>query len=232
MATAPLGRPIQKFRTAPELLHALSDLVNVLRSLYLDAGIIHRNIAIKNLVIAPQRSTDGPKTPKGVLVDFDQALDLRNACAEQPQPLVGSDGFMAIGILSGQRHTYRHDLESLFYVFLWLVIGNDYEHADASDILEGLPRTSRLWKWCSLDLYSVGRAKAADMSTEGFLAILDEFSADFAHLRGLAIELHALVFPVRDGRIFTGTETEQVVVEGLYTAMADAFRWGALALQN
>ncbi|KAK4140596.1 uncharacterized protein C8A04DRAFT_39750 [Dichotomopilus funicola] len=228
VATAPLGRPIQKFTSIPELLHALSDLVKALRSLYVDAGIIHRDIAIKNLFLAPHRSsTDGPK---GVLIDFDQALDLATASPEQP--LVGSDGFMAIGILSGQRHTYRHDLESLFYVFLWFAIGNDHEHDDACDILEGLPKTSRLWKWCSLDFRSVGRAKAADMSPKGFEAILDEFSADFAPLRGVAWELHALIFPLRDGRVFTGTDTEQVAVEGLYTAMADAFERGVLAPQN
>ncbi|KAH6627201.1 hypothetical protein B0J18DRAFT_489949 [Chaetomium sp. MPI-SDFR-AT-0129] len=228
VATAPLGRPSQKFTSIPELLHALSDLVQALRSLYLDAGIIHRDIAIKNLVLAPQRSnTDGPN---GVLIDFDQALDV--ATASPKQPLVASNGFMAIGILSGQRHTYRHDLESLFYVFLWFAIGNDHEHDDACDILERLPKTSRLWKWCSLDFRAVAQAKAADMSPEGFEAILEEFSPDFAPLRGLAKELHALIFPLQEGRVFTGTDTEQGAVEGLYAAMADAFERGALVLQN
>lgn len=218
VATAPLGRPIQQFTSIHELLEVLCDLVKALRSLYMDGRIIHRDIAIKNVVITSRHSAD---SPKGVLIDFDQALDLDNVRAVEP--LVGSDGFMAIGILSGKPHTYRHDLESLFYVFLWFAIGNDHEHDDAYDILGGLPKTSRLWKWCSMDFRSVGRAKAADMSPEGFLGILGEFSADFAPLRGLAKELHALVFPVRDGKIFTGTETEQVAVERLYNGMADAF---------
>jgi len=226
-ATAPLGRPIQKFTSVPELLEALRDLVKALRSLDVDARIIHRDIAIKNLIITSQRSAD---SPKGVLIDFDQALDVDNPPAVER--MVGSDGFMAIGILSGKRHTYRHDLESIFYVFLWFAIGNDHEHDDAYDILDGLPKTSRLWKWCSLDFGSVGREKAVDMSPEGFSALLDEFSADFAPLRGLAKELHALLFPLRDGRVFTGTETEQVAVERLYNGMADAFNRRALALQN
>ncbi|KAH6637139.1 hypothetical protein F5144DRAFT_647085 [Chaetomium tenue] len=227
VATAPLGRPIQKFTSIAELLETLRDLVKALRSLYLDARIIHRDIAIKNLVIAPQSSADNPK---GVLIDFDQALDVDNARAMEP--MVGSDGFMAIGILTGKRHTYRHDLESLFYVFLWFAIANDHENDNAYDILEGLPKTSRLWKWCSMDFGAVGREKAADMTPEGFSALLDEFSADFAPLRGLAKELHAPIFSLRDGKIFTGTETDQAAVERLYDEMEDAFNKGASALQN
>ncbi|KAJ8058528.1 hypothetical protein OCU04_012711 [Sclerotinia nivalis] len=205
----------------------LRDLVKALQSLYVNARILHRNIAIKNLIITPQHSAD---SPKGVLLDFNFALDLDNV--RPIEPMVGSDGFMAIGILSGQRHTYRHDLESLFYVFLWIAIANDRVHDEANDILKGIPKTSRLWKWCTMDFGAVGRDKAADMRPEGFEGILDEFSSDFASLRGLAKELHALIFPVRDGKIFTGTETDQVAVQRVYDGMADAFNRSALAFQG
>ena len=30
--------------------------------------------------------------------------------------------FMTIEVLEGRAHTYRHDLESFFYVFLWVII--------------------------------------------------------------------------------------------------------------
>lgn len=225
VATTPLGRPVRQYTSIPELLEVLRDLVKALQSLYVNARILHRDVAIKNLIITPQHSADGPK---GVLIDFNYALDLDNA--RPIEPMVGSDGFMAIGILLGQRHTYRHDLESLFYVFLWIAIANDRVHDEANDILEGMPKTSRFWKWCTMDFGAVGRDKAADMSPEGFEGILGEFSPDFASLRGLAKELHALIFPVRDGEIFTGTETDQVAVQKLYDGMADAFDRSALAL--
>jgi len=93
----------------------------------------HRDVAIKNVIITSQHSVD---SPKGVLIDFDQTLDLDNI--RFAEPLVGSDGFMAIGI-SGKPHTSRHDLESLFYVFLWFAIWNDYEHDNTYNILKGLP---------------------------------------------------------------------------------------------
>ncbi|KAK0703969.1 hypothetical protein B0T26DRAFT_744601 [Lasiosphaeria miniovina] len=210
VATTPLGRPIRQYTSITELLEVLRDLVKALPSLYVDARILHRDVAIKNLIITPQYSADGPK---GVLIDFNYALDLDNA--RPIEPMVGSDGFMAIGILRGQRHTYRHDLESLFYVFLWIAIANDRVRDEANDILKGMPKASRLWKWCTMDFGAVGRDKAADMSPEGFEGILGEFSSDFAPLQGLAKELHALIFPVRDGEIFTVTETDQTYAEDL-----------------
>lgn len=225
VATTPLGRPIREYTSIPELLEVLRDLVKALQSLCVNARILHRDVAIKNLIITPQHSADGPK---GVLVDFNYALDLDNA--RPIEPMVGSDGFMAIGILLGQRHTYRHDLESLFCVFLWIAIANDRVRDEANDILEGMPKTSRFWKWCTMDFGAVGRDKAADMSPEGFEGFLGEFSSDFASLQGLAKELHALILPVRDGEIFTGTETDQVAVQKLYDGMADAFDRSALAL--
>lgn len=228
VATAPLGVPIQNFTSIRELLEVLGDLVKALRSLYVDGRMLHRDISIKNLVINTSQSS--ADSPKGLLSNFDLALDLEDVRAVEP--MVGSDGFRAIGILSGHPHTYRHDLESLFYVFLWFAIGNDHEHDNVHDILEGLPKTSRLWKWCSMDFPSVGQAKAADMSPEGFPGVLEEFSADFAPLRGLAKELHTLLFPVHDGKIFTGTDAEQKGVERLYDGMADAFNRSALEFQR
>lgn len=227
IATTPLGRPIREFTSIPELLEALRDIVIALESLYVNARILHRDIAIKNLIIAPQKS---PDSPKGVLLDFNAALDLDNV--RPIELMVGSDGFMAIGILSGERHTYRHDLESLFYVFLWIAIANDCVRDEANDILEGLPKTSRLWKWCTMDFGAVGRDKAADMSPEGFEGILDEFSSEFVPLRVLARELHTLVFPVRDAKIFTGTDMDQVAVQKLYSGMADAFNRTALLFRG
>ena len=59
-----------------------------------------------------------------MLTDLDQVLDIDNR--RPVEPLVGWDGFMAIGILSWRPHTYRHELESLFYVFLWPSMGNGH----------------------------------------------------------------------------------------------------------
>ncbi|KAK4462895.1 hypothetical protein QBC42DRAFT_296472 [Cladorrhinum samala] len=93
VVTAPLGRSIQRFASIRELLGVMWDLVEGLRSLHLDGRMLHRDVAVKSAV-----------------------LDIDNR--RPVEPLVGWDGFMAIGILSWRPHTYRHELESLFYMFL------------------------------------------------------------------------------------------------------------------
>lgn len=218
ITTSPLGRSINKFDTTLEFLEACRDIAKALRSLYQDGKILHRDICIKNLII-PTRRNEGD--PKGVLIDLDGALGLEKGPARSGE-LVGSEGFMAIGILTGAQHTYRHDLESLFYVLFWVAICNDREHDDARS-LRYQPETSRLWGWCSTDFRSVSRNKSVDMSPEGFSRILGEFSTQFKPLKGLARELRQLLFPIRDGYLFTGSEMDQDGINRLYDGMIDAF---------
>ncbi len=177
IATAPLGRSINKFENIPEFLEACRDVVKALKSLYEDGKILHRDICVKNLII-PIRCRG--EDEKGVLIDLDGALDLEKGPARRGE-LVGSEGFMAIGILIGDPHTYRHDLESLFYIFLWISICNDREYDDERS-LRHQPETSRLWGWCSMNFRAVPQNKLVDMSQEGFPKILAEFSTGFLGL--------------------------------------------------
>lgn len=62
----------------------------------------------------------------------------------------GTMQFMAIEVLEGKGHTYRHDLESFFYVFIWMCIRHG--HDDMDDKLNGKKWTrpaaiSRLRDW-------------------------------------------------------------------------------------
>jgi Fungal protein kinase len=41
--------------------------------------------------------------------------------------------FMAIEVLQGKGYIYRHDLESLFYVFIWICIRYGYENVADMD---------------------------------------------------------------------------------------------------
>jgi hypothetical protein len=55
------------------------------------------------------------------------------------------------------------------------------------------------------------------------MKILSEFSKDFEHLKGLAKELRDLLFPIREGELFTGTDLGQAGVNRLYDEVIDAF---------
>jgi hypothetical protein len=72
-----------------------------------------------------------------MLIDLNLAKEL-NSGPTGARYRTGIMKFMAIEVLEGTAHTYRHNLESFFYVFLWVIIRYGQE------IGRGLPKISRL----------------------------------------------------------------------------------------
>jgi hypothetical protein len=213
--TSPLGRPLHTFSSPSELAAVLRDITKALRSLHLKANILHRDVSPQNIIIV----SNGPRdydTAIGTLIDLDLALDLSHPAGEQQ--LVGTRGFMAIGILGGDDHTYRHDLESLFYVFLWMAICHD------DDTWECIPEASRLHTWRSADFLATFHSKRKDMQLSEFSKWTQkEFTERFRPYLPLATTLHQLLFPVRKGKVFIGTDHEPGSAERLYEGMIAAF---------
>ena len=92
-----------------ELLTTLRDAIKAHRSLYLKRNILHRNILENNIIITNSDEIDGFA---GMLIDLNLAkvLDSGRSGARHQ---TGTMEFMAIQVLQGIDHTYRHDLESL-----------------------------------------------------------------------------------------------------------------------
>ena len=99
-----VGRAIHKYEKKSELLEALRNAVKAHRSLYLKGNILHRNMqhSENNVIITDPKET----RVTGMLIDLDLAKEL------------GTMEFMAIKVLVGISHTYRHDLESFLYVLI------------------------------------------------------------------------------------------------------------------
>ncbi len=114
LVISPLGRPIHKFESVKEFLEACRDIIKSFRSLYRDGKILHRDISENNLII-----TDAEKEgeSRGMLIDFNLAKELDGGLSGA-RYRTGTMEFMAIEVFEGTAHTYRHDLESFFYVFL------------------------------------------------------------------------------------------------------------------
>ncbi|KAG6071943.1 hypothetical protein E4U33_003422 [Claviceps sp. LM78 group G4] len=104
------------FGSILELLECLRDAVKVHRSLYMQSGILHGDISVNNIMITEPAKADGYK---GVLIDLDLAKNMIEGPSESMHR-IGTIEFMAVGVLRGEEHTYRHDLESFFYVLIWL----------------------------------------------------------------------------------------------------------------
>ncbi|KAJ2990636.1 hypothetical protein NUW58_g2849 [Xylaria curta] len=214
IVTSPVGRPLHTFRSLSELLQVFCDAIKCHRSLYRDAKILHQDISLGNMIILENQGEDDrdEEKPEGILIDLDSAQKLTEVDTERR--ITGTRPFMAIGVLKSECHTYRHDLESFLYVFLWTIITN---HADNP------PETSRLQQWSNGDWNKLAARKSLDMEQETFQNILDEFTPEFHCLKPLVMNLHRILFPLRDGVVWIGTDDSPEAVDSLYDGMIRAF---------
>ena len=209
LVISPPGRPIHDFKSIKEFLEACRDIVKAHRSLYLDGNILHRDISENNLIIT---DTENEGEPKGMLIDLDLGKE-RDSGPTGARHRTGTMEFMAIEVLMGTVHTYRHDLESFFYVFLWVIIRHDQRPE------KNLPKTSQLRDWYQGTYSRIADMKGRHMDKARFRDIIAEFPSEFGCLKELAQELRRALFPIRDESLFTGTYRDP---EKLYMPMIDA----------
>ncbi|KAI1279116.1 FunK1 protein kinase [Xylaria sp. FL0933] len=208
--TSPVGRPLQTFQSPLELLQVFRDAIKCHRSLYYDAGILHQDISPGNMIILDNQEE---RKPKGILIDLDSAIELDER-TETELGITGTRPFMAIGVLRNERHTYRHDLESFLYVLLWTIITNRTDNP---------PETSKLRQWSNGDWSQLAARKSLDVEPGGFENILEEFSREYYPFKPLARSLRQVLFPLREGALWTGTDDSSESREKLYGEITHAF---------
>ncbi|KAI0788306.1 hypothetical protein C8Q74DRAFT_1328907 [Fomes fomentarius] len=141
---ADVGRPVYKFKNTEELVTALQDAVKGHEQAYTKAGILHRDVSIGNILIV-----DNPSEGSfvGFIHDFDyssieveddppELIDDMPIADEDDQGHVtgiiirkertGTFYFMAMDLLAIDDfgpiiHGVHHDLESVYWVLLWVV---------------------------------------------------------------------------------------------------------------
>ncbi|QSZ29959.1 hypothetical protein DSL72_004477 [Monilinia vaccinii-corymbosi] len=208
-----------------ELLEVFRDAIAGHRSLLEDGKILHRDISEYNIIIMDPGTKD---EPKGRLIDLGLAKELHSTPSGASHR-TGTMQFMAIEVLEGQGHTYRHDLESFFYVFIWMCVRYGHEDTSASGKLNAgrnpykhrTPRSmqnSILQDWYTGNYMSIANKKRGHMT--GFHHVTAEFSPQFQGLKGLARELKDVLFPYWKGSTFFGTWKD---TRGMYEGMLKAF---------
>ncbi|ODH44302.1 hypothetical protein ACO22_00922 [Paracoccidioides brasiliensis] len=178
LVISPAGRPIYDYRSPLELLTALRDAIKAHRSLYLDGNILHLDISENNIIITDPDKADGHS---GMLIDLDLAKEVGSE-QSGARHRTGTMEFMAIEVLLNIDHTYRHDLESFFYVLIWQCYTGNYE--------------------------DIANAKYVHMNRAenlGFGFILREFPAKFHGIVPLCQALRDILFPYNDKGIIIGT---------------------------
>lgn len=226
LLVSPAGRPLHSYQSVKQLLGALLDAIRAHKSLFEDGEILHRDISENNIIIT-DAATKGDT--RGMLIDLDLAKEL-DSYPSGASHRTGTMQFMAIEVLQGKGHTYRHDLESFFYVFIWMCIR--YEFEDIGEISGSLRSTtkkirtrsistSRLQKWYTGSYTDIARIKTGDMHQNGFEHIIAEFAPQFENQKQLARDLRSALFPTREGERFTGTFRDHNI---MYNGTIDAFK--------
>ena len=213
---SPAGRALRDFESIPELLEALRDAIKAHRSLYIDGKILHRDISENNIIITDSKETNGFT---GMLIDVEYGKENGNGRSGARQQ-TGTMEFMAIQVLQGVAHTYRHDLESLFYVLIWICARRVWEREFLCSAVDR-PKESMLNEWYTGSFKEIARRKRDHMGVDGFEELLDELPLAFGHIKPLCKKIRGILFPfLKDGALFTGTLSD--LPEELYHSILEA----------
>ncbi|THH31483.1 hypothetical protein EUX98_g2711 [Antrodiella citrinella] len=137
-------RPLASLKTAADFKIVFLNAVRAHHSLWEDAGYLHRDISTGNIMYLEEEGRI-----RGVLTDFDLArpredierdikFDEYELLSESRMVYVGTRPFVALELLADMSHvqTYRHDLESFFYLLCWHIAAHNPEIAAYDEPIE------------------------------------------------------------------------------------------------
>ncbi|KAL8938554.1 MAG: hypothetical protein Q9216_003822 [Gyalolechia sp. 2 TL-2023] len=212
----PGGRPLREFVSILELLEAFRDAIKAHRSLFTRGRILHRDISENNIIITNPEQNGGFT---GMLIDQDLAKELGSA-RSGARHQTGTMEFMAIQVLNRIDHTYRHDLESFLYVFLWICARRVWERGFQCKKTNRHP-TDALTSWYTGSFSMIADSKQGHMHVDLFERILDRFPGSLNRLKPLCRRLREILFsPLEHGALFLGTPESPEI---LYDPMIEAF---------
>ena len=158
------------------------------RSLVEKADILHRDISENNVMISPNPA---PEEPKGFLIDLDLAKYITAYENSGASGRAGTQVFMAIEVLKGDvSHTLRHDLESFFWLFLWICATKERKPyigrwPNPIQSWTESPESARTRKWVQVT------------NKDDFDKLLDLFHITFnSSVKQLAREIKRVLFPL------------------------------------
>ncbi|KAF5126255.1 hypothetical protein E5D57_010951 [Metarhizium anisopliae] len=188
------------------LLAAMERCIQGHESLY-NAGLLHRDISINNLMI--NEDEENPSWG-AFLIDLDLAIRDQRGAASGAKGKTGTRAFMAIGALLGQYHSFMHDLESFFWVLFWICI---HYNGPGEDI-----GTTEFEKWNYVDMRELAKLKKGEVSDErDFLNTAEEnFTSHYRCLIPWINSLRKVVFP--NGRRWEREDSQ------LYSSMQNILR--------
>ncbi|KAK0724033.1 serine/threonine-protein kinase Sgk2 [Apiosordaria backusii] len=200
LVISPAGRVISEFVTIKELLEAERDAIKAHRSLYIKGKILHHDISSNNIIITKPETAGGFN---GMLIDLDLAK-VRDSGPSGARHQTGTMQFMAVEVLRKTDHTYRHDLESFFYVLLWMCARQSWSNGFGG--VQRPPKESFYRNWEVGSFQDIALSKAGHMSVDGLEVIMGEFPQALDIVKPLCFKVRDILFPLgKDGRMGFGT---------------------------
>lgn len=147
----------------------------------LNAGILHRDISIGNIMLTENEDD-------GFLIDYDLAIQTSSDRASGAPGKTGTKVFMAIGALLGEHHSPMHDLESFFWVKLWICFhwnGPGQERRKVKEFED----------WNTKPIKELAKLKMGLVSKRIFDTVEDSFTPYCKRLFPCLRELHEVIFP-------------------------------------
>ncbi|SZF03906.1 unnamed protein product [Blumeria hordei] len=228
VAISPFGKSISEFETPLEVIIGLYDAIKAHRSLLLDANILHRDISVNNVLL---KQCEDPKDYGGILIDLDLTILFKEGKPQgKLEAMMGTIQFMALEILQNSfvqpgtvvSHSYRHDLESFFYVLLWICIR--FRWPDDKS-----PHSAFLRKWYSGTAEEIYSNKKIHMK-KGIFGdkVMERISPDFENVKYLVWKFWKTLF-YKDEKFTTGTAADP---DTLYGPIIKAFEKTILCLKS
>ncbi|VCU40350.1 Bgt-51007 [Blumeria graminis f. sp. tritici] len=186
----PVGRLIHSAVTVREFVSGIRDAIIGLRNLH-GKNIIHGDISSGNIILT---GPDKDGKTKGILIDLDMSSLHKNENEKNlPRTITGTTMYMALELMKAisfkklsLKQTYRHDLESCFYV---LIVGC-MTYCD-----QAMPE--HLKEWYSHSSSTCFSSKQSDM-IHFEERIIDYFLPKFQGVKELARNLHQILFGNKD----------------------------------
>lgn len=188
LIVSPAGPVISSFKSSKVLLESMRDAIKAHQSLYTIGNILHRDISSNNIIITRPEDADGFK---GVLIDLDLAKEI-DSSPSGARHQTGTMQFMAVEVLRKTDHTYRHDLESFFYVLIWMCARQSWDNGFGGDRKK--PRMSLLRKWEIGRFEDIAREKVGHMTVNCMNDIMGEFPAALDCLKPLCLKIRSILF--------------------------------------
>ncbi|KAI1271448.1 hypothetical protein F5Y07DRAFT_382953 [Xylaria sp. FL0933] len=208
------GKPIYKASSPVALLKALVGCIEGHESLYKKAGILHRDVSINNLII---NEDDENPSQFSFLIDLDLAIRVDRRKPSGAKEKTGTRAFMSIGVLLGNTHSFMHDLESFYWVLLWICI-----HYDKEGKHRVVPSFDD-WNYANTE--QLVRWKQGTISKMVFNNdVSKHFTKHYSALAPWVAKLRDVVFP--------NGEAWEVEDESLYSQMKDVLRAAQIDLSQ